>query len=58
MEHNNSNKIIACRQIKIIKPENFTGSQGIRSSDQLAENKLDPNLRIVRENYLESTKKL
>ena len=55
MEHISTDKILACRQIKIIKPENYTGSQGIRSSDQLAENKFDPNLRIVRENYRDAT---
>lgn len=58
MEDIKTDKIMACPRMKIIKPENFSGSQGIRSSDQLAENKLDINLRIVRENYIGSTEKL
>lgn len=41
----------SCYNLKIITPENHVGQQGIRSSDQVAENKFDPILRIDRNSY-------
>ena len=43
--------IKSCTDLDIIMPENYTGEQGIRSSDRLAENKLETTLRIHRKCY-------
>ena len=42
----------ACPKLKLIIPENYTGAQGLKSSDQLSENKLSSELHIRRSSYL------
>ena len=41
-----------CPKLKLIIPENYTGAQGLKSSDQLSENKLSSELHIRRISYL------
>ena len=42
----------ACPKLKLIIPENYTGAQGLKSSDQLSENKLSSELHIRRTSYI------
>ena len=44
-------EIESCRHLKIIQPLHYTGLQGVRSADQLAENKFDSKLRFKRKTY-------
>ena len=44
-------EIESCRHLKIIQPLHYTGPQGVRSADQLAENKFDSKLRFKRKTY-------
>ena len=41
----------SCHNLRLITPENYIGQQGIRSSDQLSENKFESKLRIARKSY-------
>ena len=54
-QYRNSNKNRdkkTCPKLKLIIPENYTGAQGLKSSDQLSENKLSSELHIRRTSYL------